>query len=259
MEMTAEQTENKPRSPLRRRLLRAAVGVLGAELLVGGTLWGKDQFDRFFARPTTNQGEIPKPPAVEPDKPATEKEINKVPLAEITKKNGLMSIVPWGGQMNIDRPYGTTLMFQDLTIVAVDKTKNDNRGNSIWVALAMPGEKLMREDVNKKIVNFDKTITEEYVYRGLTAWIHLDDIVFVREGPGSEFTTGISNLEKKLIVGQSISFEVDINQPNKLYQSMNKASFDLLGSNLEKPNSDRSDQTFKFHATFAFLQPINPT
>lgn len=271
MDMTAERTERpvnptdetpartgegQPRSPFRRRLLRAAVGVLAAESLVGGALWGKDQFDRFFARPTTvNQGEIPKPPAIEPDKPPSEKAINKVPLAEITKQKGKMVMDVFGGETTEKKPYAFALTFENLTIVAVKTVEDQQTGEeNSWIALAMPGENISRESLRRTVTNFDGTITERYIYKGFTPWFFINrSITVYPNGLDKPAVVGRSDLLPRLQVGETISIKLSINQNNMNYQEMNKDSFDLLEKNLGKPNVDRSDQTFKFRADFAIF------
>lgn len=247
-ETPMNSVENQPRSPFRRRLLKAAVGVLAAEVLAGGALWGKDQFDKFFARPTTPTGEIPKPPAVEPDKPASEKAINKVPISELTKRTGLVSVVPFGGQMTAENPYGFSLSIANLTIVHVEKNSVDQ---GAWVAVSMPGEKLEKIDTGRAIANFDGSQTRELDFKGVTIWVFVDDNIFVTT-PGSQgFTRGLGNLEESLIIGKTISFNIGMNQLDKKFQEMNLNSYQLLSASAGKPNIDRSDQAFRFRTTFA--------
>ena len=258
------KTGEGPRDPSRRRLLTKGLRITGAvaaaELGVAAGLaaWPKvDQFLKTLApTPTSSPVEaIPTLLPVEPDKPAAEKAINKVPLAPRTIKAGQMDINPFSGTRDTEHPYGFSLGFQDLTIVDVQKNNN----GSIWIALGMPDDKLTRLDLNKKINNFDGTTTEAYMYRGFTAWLLVDDSIFVRKGPvGTQYSQGLSSLESNLVVGNTISLEANMNQIDKIYQDMNKTSFDLLEENLGKPNADRSIQTYKFHANFAYLQPINP-
>ena len=162
-------------------------------------------------------------------------------------------MVPFHAPTSAQHPYGFSLSFQDLTIVAVQK-----QYDRTWVALAMPGDALAREDERRRLSNFDGTTVEEYIYTGFTAWILLDGNVVVQRGePGGRVLTGLEALDENLVVGHSISFNVSINAPKPEYQQMNKASFDLLEADLGRPNSDRSDETFRFYSAFAILQPIN--
>src|SRR5258708_1314956 len=265
MDVTAEHNEasklpvEKPKIPTpSRRANRIVNGVIAAGILaagVGGALWGKDQLNHFLAPPsaTAPSGELPKPPVVEPDKPASEKAINKVPLAELTKKQGFVSIVPFGGTITAEQPYGFSVSFQDLTIVDVTKGEKDK---TMWVAVAMPGEKLDREDTGRSTINFDGTKTKEYIYKGFTAWILVtNNILVYPNGPGHGISQGINTVENSLKVGKTISFNASINQNEKNYQDMNWHSYQNLSKNLEKPNNDRSDQTFVFIANFANLAP----
>lgn len=251
-EAPAKTEEPRPHSPLRRRLLRASVGVLALELLGVGTLKAKEEFDKFFTRPTTSTGEIPKPPVIEPDKPASEKAINKVPLAELTKKTGIISVVPFGGQMSAENPYGFSLAIGNLTIVQVEKNPTDR---SAWVAVTTAGERLEKKETGKLITNFDGSQIKELDFKGLTAWILVDDNIFVQVIGSDRFSRGMNSLEKSLIVGSPISFDIGINQLDKKFQEMNLKSYQIMSESAGKSNLDRSDQTFKFRATFANINP----
>ena len=228
----------------RRRLLNAAVNVLVLELALSLALWVVPTLNAIL--PGGGQSAaVPRLLPVEVGTDPARKAINHVPLADLTFGAG-MDIVPWGGPpLRADIPYGFVLVFQNVTIVNVQKGSDH-----VWLGLAMPGETLVRYDFNKHVVNFDGTSTEEFHYRGFTAWILVDQSTYFQSGPASRLAQGLSGHEKTLRVGNTLQFTVNITQLSKAYQAMNKASFDLLEKNLGKPNTDRSDQTFRFFANF---------
>lgn len=271
MDMTAERAENlprpstetpantaeaQPRSPFRRRLLKAAVGVLAAESLLAGGLWGKDQFDKFFARPDSSpvtQRDVPDLPKVDQNIPISEKAINRVPLSELTKNSGIISIEPYLLPTSAEDQYGFSLSFLNLTIVHVEKNEANR---TAWVALAMPGDRLERKEIGRSSNNFDGTKVEHFFYKGLTPWVLIDDRVITYSNVGSNRRFGgLAGLESSLKVGNAISFLCHMNQFNKPYQEINLESFNLLSRNLGKSNADRSGQTFKFVANVAFINP----
>lgn len=230
-----------PKDPFRRRLLKAGVKVLAAELVLGGAKLGADQLinQLFPPKPVVK---TPEPPPVQTDIPASEKAINQIDLAEITKKQGNMAIVPLSSKTTETEPYSFTLSFQNLTIVDI---VNADTPDGLWVALAMPGDVLQRKTFGNPVTNFDGTKTQPYMYTGYTAWIYMDGRTSVFKGSKASLGNGVSVIKPLLEKGKTMSVSSFVIQLGTL-KDLNFKSLELLSQNLGKPNLDRSDQTFKF-------------
>lgn len=242
-------------------LAKATLATAMAIGAVGATVWVASEIDNVPTKPsvTEMQGDFPTPPALtEQEKNA----INEVPLAEITKKQGVVAMVQFGKELNAINPYGASISFQDGTIVNVQK---DIANNKVWVALAFGGDKLTREDTGQSVTNLDGTKTELYLYKGFTAWVEIDNNVVVIQDGSKYGNQGLGFIEKYLKIGNSVNFNVNLNDNGGDYfrttAAMNRYSLSLLdkGSRLGKPNTDKSDQTLKFKADFAFVNTNQPS
>lgn len=200
--------------------------------------------------PTATQHVIVEFPTPQPA--ASEKAINKVPLAPLTKDFGTMAIVPFGGEKTKQNPYGYSLSFQAMTVVDIQQIDTE----SMWVAISTDGKKLEKDDAKKSDTNFDGTKTEEYFYKGFTAWILVDNNLVVSQEGSNIGYQGLNMLKSNIAIGKTISFNTSPNQNgNEQYEQMNLKGLDLLNKSVGKDTSDRSKQIFTFKADFAFLSP----
>lgn len=254
--------------PSRKRNAHGNVNlVFSAALLAGsaaGLGWVISNIDNSSTQPSASETQIlqedfPTPPALSEQE---KKAINKVPLAEITKKQGVVAMVQFGKEVNAINPYGASISFQDGTIVNVQK---DTVNNKVWVALAFGGDKLTKTDTGNTVTNFDGTKTELYLYKGFTAWVEIDNNVVVVQDGSKYGNQGLGFVEKYLKIGNSIDFNVNLNDNGGDYfrttAAMNRYSLSLLDkeSRLSKPNIDKSGQTLKFRADFAFVNTNQPS
>lgn len=260
---------------LGRILGRAACGGLlvlagAAMLLIGGALLAPHQFvddlravgldvdavGSWMAKTVAStRASVPTvPPDSESALTAGDKAINKVGLSVPDGSAGFVSVVPFGGKTSAEWPYAFSLSFQWLTIASVDKSQ-ETGGNGlpkyIWVAVTAPGSRVQRESTGRAVTNFDGTKTEQYLYRGLTAWMLVTDEIIVWTRGSSIGHQGIGSIVESLEVGRTISFNSSINQNDPRYQQMNLESFERLSNAVGKDATDRSDRSFVFFANFA--------
>lgn len=243
-----------PLKPSLRRndhlLARATLATAMAIGAVGATVWiasePRDASDKPL--PTEMQGVFPTPPALSEQE---KKAINEVPLAGITKEQGVLTMAPFGNTVNVENPIGYSLAFQNGTIVAIEM---DEINNSMWVALTMPGEKLTREETGVMVTNYDGTETELMNYKGLTAWVQLQNSVVSVFGNSEIGYQGLDRLKNNLKVGQAITVTSIINQDeaNTKYKNMDLNSLSLLNNKEGKTNT-RDNAEFIFKGDFVFL------
>ncbi|MCL5970821.1 MAG: hypothetical protein M1450_04970 [Patescibacteria group bacterium] len=219
------------------------------------------QNPRGIVNPTPEPGPFPTPtPEVTPDTswvnliPESKFEDPKdVSLAEITQQQGIASMVPNGYAPTAEYPYGYSVSLQQETIVAVEP---DTKNNSVWVALALPGDKITKEKTGESATNLDGTKTELYLYKGFTVWVEILDSA-VATGTNNQGQQGLSHIAPFLKVGDTISAYININQPKvyQQYQEMNLNTLNQLNESIGEPNN-RTDKKFEFKADFVFVNGI---
>lgn len=171
-----------------------------------------------------------------------------VPLAARTLSQGFISIVKFGGTTTADRPYGSSVSFQDMTIVAIAPSdQHDANGlpRHVWVGLSTAGDALEREATGRTNTDYDGTVRPQFIYRGLTVWLLVTDEVVVSARGAARGSQGIRYVLSALQVGRAISFNASINQYDARYQQLNLASFERLERSVGRPN-DRLDPSFVF-------------
>lgn len=179
--------------------------------------------------------------------------IENVPLTEITQEQGVVSMVPNSYPPTAEYPYGYSISLQQETIVAVEP---DAENNSVWVALALPGDKITKEKTGESATNLDGTKTELYLYKGFTVWVEILNST-VASGTYNQGQQGLTHIAPFLKIGDLISASVSINQPEiyQKYQEMDLNTLDQLNNSIGKP-SNRTDKMFKFKADFLFVNGI---
>lgn len=179
--------------------------------------------------------------------------IENVPLTEITQEQGIVSMVPNSYAPTAEYPYGYSVSLQQETIVAVEP---DAKNNSVWIALALPGDKITKEKTGESATNLDGTKTELYLYKGFTVWVEILDSA-VATGTDNQGQQGLSHIAPFLKVGDTISAYININQPKvyQQYQEMNLNTLSQLDESIGEP-SNRTDKKFEFKADFVFVNGI---
>lgn len=254
----ATSTEILKRKKRNEHLLtRATLATAMAISAVGGTIWVANEIANTPKPPAITQdfGDLPTPPSIpmESNPDNAKQTINKVPLADITKTESIISMVPFSGKLTAEHPIGYSMYFGNLTIVDI---KKDDPNNLIWVGLATPNKELIKEYIGKDVQNYNGDTVPLANYNGFTAWIAFDPgVVSVMSNNTETGIQGLSFLENWLKVGKAISVSSTINQNHfgMDFRDMNLQSLELLNNNLGKPNTDRSDTEFKFKGDFVFI------
>ncbi len=261
-----EEPKLSHKPQLKRRTGRLTNAVIASVLSVasvaglGGLAWTISQRtnDNYSSGPvpTEAQGGFPAPPtAIETNIPVSEKAINKIPLAEATKKYGGMFMSKILREPTSEFPYGCLFTINKATVVDIVK---DNAEDAYWVALVLPGDTTKNVDSGiGSVTNYDGSITKLNNYNGFTAWIELRSNTASFFNGSTNGETGVNRIITNIKNGDAITVEVDLNQSDKKYTQMDLASLNLLNHNIGKPNTDRSDSSIKFTGDRVYIDTSN--
>lgn len=200
--------------------------------------------------------EFPSPPPV----PAGDRTLDRVPLAQTTRRAGILVMVQEGVPVTASAPFGYAISLQDGTIV--DVVRDDPNGR-VWVALTFEGATLTRKATGDVATNYGGGITPLYAYTGLTVWVELDKGVIVTVDGSRNGEQGLGAVDGYLIVGQTMSFNAQVDDGGqsvfRVSAAMNRSTLALLDQRVGNSQPSRLDQTYRFRADFAVVTSWQPT
>jgi hypothetical protein len=186
---------------------------------------------------------------------SADRSIDTVPLQPDTEARSGIMLGRWTGELTEANPYAWTVLIVAGTIVDVQEAPDHS---SIWVALALRGDRLTRSDSGAEPVhNLDGSTTPLYNYTGLTAWVRFNQGVAVFLGGSTTGIAGLDALRPHLAVGTSLSevsiYPGDGGHAQYLVEAeMDRATVRLLDDSIGRPNS-RTDQAFRFGSGLVFI------